>query len=121
MNNHNEQFVESSDLEKILDTKIVLTSSYQALVADLQTQNQQLTEKLIVAMEENTKLRDQLQQSTGQFYSDKAYAEFERANPSKGIKLPNLQGGVSTLIAGLTTETQTLNTIEDWKGYASPF
>ena len=122
MNNHNEQFVaEPSDLEKVLDTKIVLNNSFQTLVVDLQRQNQQLTEKLIAAMEENTKLREQLNLRGTQLYSDSAYKEFERANPSKGISLPNLQGGVSTLIAGPTTETQTLNTIEDWKGYAYPF
>ena len=70
MNNSNEQFVASPtfyDLENIIETKVGLTDSYQALVADLQAQNQQLT-----------------------------YKEFERANPSKGIHLPNLKSDIAT-------------------------
>ena len=68
MNNSNEQFVASPtfyDLENIIETKVGLTDSYQALVADLQAQNQQLTEKLIAALEENAKLKEQLFSSKG--------------------------------------------------------
>lgn len=65
MTNLNEQFVaEPSDLEKVLDTKVVLTSSYKNLVASLQGQNQELTDKLMLAMEENARLREQLQKLT---------------------------------------------------------
>lgn len=97
MNNSNEQFVASPtfyDLERIIDTKVKLTDSYQALVTDLQAQNQQLTAKLIAAMEENAKLREQLNQRGTQLYSDSAYSEFERVNPCKGIKLPTLQRSI---------------------------
>ena len=111
MNNHNEQFVEPSDLEKILDTKIVLTSSYQALVADLQTQNQQLTEKLIAAMEENAKLRDQL-------FTNKGLAK---------VSLPNLSNSSQEAYMRHNREMvyfpnlPTTSTDEVLKGYASPF
>ena len=99
MNNSNEQFVASPtfyDLENIIETKVGLTDSYQALVADLQAQNQQLTEKLIAALKENAKLKEQLSQRGTQLYSDDAYKEFERANPSKGIHLPNLKSDIAT-------------------------
>lgn len=111
MNNHNEQFVEAADLEKVLSTKIVLTSSYQTLVADLQTQNQQLTEKLIVAMKENVKLRDQL-------FTNKGLAK---------VNLPNISNSSQEAYMRHNEEMvyfpnlPTTSTDEVLKGYASPF
>lgn len=112
MNNHNEQFVaEPSDLEKVLDTKIVLTSSYQALVADLQTQNQQLTTKLIVAMEENAKLRDQL-------FTNKGLAKVSLPNLSNSSQEAYMRhNGEMVYFPNLPTTS----TDEVLKGYASPF
>ena len=95
MNKPNEQFVASPtfyDLENMLETKVGLTDSYQALVADLQAQNQQLTEKLIAALEENAKLREQLNQKGIKLYSDSPYKEFERVNcldKVQKVSLPN--------------------------------
>ena len=113
MNNPNEQFVEPSDLEKILDTKIVLTSSYQALVADLQTQNQQLTEKLIVAMEENAKLREQL-------FTNKGLAKVSLPN------LPMLEQYQTPVeeedaTAPYIPYPPSFDYSSPYKGYASPF
>lgn len=73
MTKHNEQFVEPSEVKMVLDSKIALTSSYRALVSDLQVQNQQLTEKLIAVMKENAKLKEQLKKKVVQPYSDNPY------------------------------------------------
>ena len=93
MNNSNEQFVASPtfyDLENIIETKVGLTDSYQALVADLQAQNQQLTEKLIAAMEENAKLREQLNQRETQLYSPTSYKDVRPEDRVHNLELPVL-------------------------------
>ena len=94
MNNTNEQFVEPSDTEKVfekmLGTKVILTDSYQALVNDLQSQNQQLTEKLISVMEENAKLREQLNQRETQLYSPTSYKDVRPEDRVHNLELPVL-------------------------------
>jgi hypothetical protein len=116
MNNPNEQFVASPtfyDLENIIETKVELTDSYQALVTDLQKQNQQLTEKLIAALEENAKLREQL-------FTNKGLAK---------VSLPTLPipegNGTSNNLAIDPYTSQILMTSksrsEMLNGYASPF
>lgn len=105
MTNLNEQFVaEPSDLEKVLDTKVVLTSSYKNLVASLQDQNQdqnqELTDKLMLAMEENARLREQLQKLT----TNKELAK---------VSLPNF----SAIEKAYTTS----NASEPLKAYVPPF
>lgn len=113
MNNPNEQFVEPSDtanvLEKMLGTKVILTDSYQALVADLQNQNQQLTEKLIAVMEENAKLRQQL-------FSNKGLEKVSL----RTLSIPEGNRTRNDLAIGPYT-SEILMQSEVLKGYASPF
>ena len=112
MNNPNEQFVEPSDtanvLEKMLGTKVILTDSYQALVADLQNQNQQLTEKLIAVMEENAKLREQL-------FTNKGLSKVSLPNLPEPIAEGYIRHDGESLIFPTTPSNEIL------RGYASPF
>lgn len=89
MTKHNEQFVEPSEVGMVLDSKIALTSSYRALVSDLQVQNQQLTEKLIAVMKENANLKEQLREKVVQPYSDSPY-QAHSFDKVQRVSLPNL-------------------------------